>query len=97
MTAGSFQEGWLSPSGGWDANAQALDALADAAADRAGLPRWVAGRKKNVPPLCKYFVTCVNPAEGTIKHPLLGEVLACRACLDVVGLESDLVPFPEAG
>jgi NADPH-dependent ferric siderophore reductase len=45
MTSGSFQEEWLGPAGDWATNADEYDTIAIIAADRAGLPRWVALRK----------------------------------------------------
>lgn len=32
--------------------------------------------------LCKWFLTCENPATLTIPHPILGDVPACQRCAD---------------
>lgn len=44
-------------------------------------------------PMCRYFVYCDHPADGTIDHPLLGAVPCCQRCAGVVGL--DLQPVEE--
>jgi hypothetical protein len=49
------------------------------------------------PDRCRFFVACTNRAEGTVEHPLLGKVLTCRRCLEVVGIEDELVPFSRGG
>jgi hypothetical protein len=65
-----------------------LSDIAAIAAGKAALPQ------QDLPAFCKYFVTCKNPAEGTVRHPLLGDVLTCQRCADVADVE--LTPFPAA-
>lgn len=30
--------------------------------------------------LCEWYALCMNPAEGTVTHPILGEVPTCSRC-----------------
>lgn len=48
-----------------------------------GSPHW--GNHPAVP-VCGYFAFCTNVAEGTIPHPILGDVPTCQRCADRVGL-----------
>lgn len=36
---------------------------------------------------CEYFALCDRPAEGTVAHPILGDVPCCQRCADRVEVE----------
>lgn len=36
---------------------------------------------------CEYFALCANPADGVVRHPILGEVPACQRCAAKTGQE----------
>lgn len=36
---------------------------------------------------CRWFAGCTNPAEGTVAHPVLGDVPTCRRCASKLDLE----------
>jgi hypothetical protein len=42
--------------------------------------------------MCEWFLWCTNPADGVVKHPLLGSVPTCTRC--ATKLDLDLVAFP---
>lgn len=31
---------------------------------------------------CEWYALCPNPADGTVKHPVLGDVPTCQRCAD---------------
>lgn len=31
---------------------------------------------------CRWFLLCANPADGVVKHPILGDVPTCRSCAE---------------
>ena len=37
--------------------------------------------------LCEYFAGCTRAAEGTVAHPILGQVPTCQRCADRFDLE----------
>lgn len=37
--------------------------------------------------VCEWFLMCLNPAVGTVKHPILGNVPICDRCADTVGMD----------
>lgn len=37
--------------------------------------------------VCAWFAACTNPADGTVEHPVLGQVPTCRRCADKLSLE----------
>lgn len=41
--------------------------------------------------ICQWFLMCLNPAVGTVNHPILGDVPICDRCADVVGIEPDKI------
>jgi hypothetical protein len=43
---------------------------------------------------CEYFALCVNEADGTVTHPILGQVPTCRRCAEK--MEKVLHLWPEA-
>lgn len=43
--------------------------------------------------MCEYYLLCTNPAEGTVTHPILGEVPTCARCANKHDLT--LNPFKE--
>lgn len=40
---------------------------------------------------CEYFALCDRPADGTVSHPILGDVPCCTRCAERVG--ADLQPY----
>lgn len=36
---------------------------------------------------CQWFAFCPNEADGTVAHPVLGDVPTCTRCADQLGLE----------
>lgn len=53
----------------------ALDVIESARKERQGEPR------------CKQFALCANSPDGTVTHPILGEVPTCQRCADKLGLD----------
>lgn len=39
---------------------------------------------------CEWFALCPNPADGTVSHPVLGDVPTCTRCADKLGLKLQL-------
>lgn len=37
-------------------------------------------------PTCEWFALCDRPADGTVKHPILGNVPCCKRCADKLDL-----------
>lgn len=36
---------------------------------------------------CEWYALCPNPADGTVSHPVLGDVPTCERCAAKHGLE----------
>jgi hypothetical protein len=45
--------------------------------------------------ICQWFALCDNPANGTVLHPILGDVPTCRRCASSLGLSLDPLPDNE--
>lgn len=43
--------------------------------------------------VCAWFVRCTNDADGTLPHPILGDVPCCNRCASLVG--EVLQPFTD--
>lgn len=37
--------------------------------------------------MCQWFALCDKPADGVVKHPILGDVPTCQRCADKLGLD----------
>lgn len=62
-----------------------------------GLPQLraeVESAERN-PKTCEYFALCTNDADGTVTHPVLGQVPTCIRCAEK--MEKDLHPFEAVG
>lgn len=40
---------------------------------------------------CAWFALCPNPADGTVRHPILGDVPTCQRC--ATKLDLTLLPY----
>jgi len=45
--------------------------------------------------MCQWYALCTNPADGIVKHPILGNVPTCQRCADKHELE--LIPIGQEG
>jgi hypothetical protein len=46
--------------------------------------------------MCKWYLLCTNPADGVVKHPILGNVPTCTRCAEKHDLEL-MVVCPDCG
>lgn len=40
----------------------------------------------NATPICEYFALCMNPSDGVVIHPILGDVPTCTRCATRMGV-----------
>jgi hypothetical protein len=36
---------------------------------------------------CQWFALCANPADGVVRHPVLGDVPTCKRCAQKLDLD----------
>lgn len=63
----------------------------DPRSDARDLQGGVTGAAQLGTPVCAWYALCDHGADGTVSHPVLGDVPTCRRCADKHAL--DLVPY----